>query len=264
MTLPANALKPVTDPWLEAADNLRHAFFTRPGGHSKGIYRGLNTGLGSQDERDAVLANRALAATALGGSPDDLFTPYQVHSPDVVIMEDRIPGERQQADAVVTATPGIIIGIQTADCGPVLFADPEAGVAGAAHAGWKGATGGILENTITAMEGLGARRERIRAVLGPMISRSAYEVGPEFVERLVSLSPGNDRWLSPSGREDHAMFDLPGYIVERLQAAGVEARWTGHCTYADEDNFFSYRRKTHRGEPDYGRQLSAIVVNRRP
>ena len=148
----------------------------------------------------------------------------------------------------------------TADCGPVLFADPQAGVVGAAHAGWKGALAGVLENTVSAMEAIGARRERILAVLGPSISREAYEVGPEFVERFAATDPDCDRWFAPSPRDGHAMFDLQGYTVDRLLRAGVQASMTGHCTYAGEHDFYSYRRKTHRGEPDYGRQMSAIVL----
>ena len=252
-------LKPVTARTL-AGDNIRHGFFTRDGGVSDGIYRGLNVGIGSRDERDKVLENRHRVATHLDVAPQNLATLYQIHSSSVLEISRAAAGDRPKSDAMVTDTPGIAIGILTADCGPVLFADAESGIIGAAHAGWKGATGGILENTVTAMETLGARRENIRAVLGPTISQANYEVGPEFIDRLMALDPANDRWLAPSANEGHAMFDLPGYIVSRLQALGVAAEWTGECTYADEDRFFSYRRTTHRQEPDYGRQISAICL----
>ena len=255
----AAELNPVTAPAL-AGNNIRHGFFTREGGVSEGIYRGLNTGIGSSDEREKVLENRSLVASRLQVPAQNLATLYQIHSNSVLEIDRPPSGERPKSDALVTATPGIAIAVLTADCGPVLFADAENGVIGAAHAGWKGATGGILENTVVAMEALGAKRENIRAVLGPTISQANYEVGPEFVDRLAALDPANDRWLAPSGNEGRAMFDLPGYIVSRLQGFGIAAEWTGECTYADEDRFFSYRRTTHRKEPDYGRQISAICL----
>lgn len=239
---------------------LEHGFFTRQGGVSRGIYQGLNVGLGSGDERGDVLENRARVAARLGDSPF-LATPRQTHSPDVAVVDAPwAPGEQPVADAVVTNRPGIAAGVLTADCGPVLFAEAQSGVVGAAHAGWKGATGGVLENTIAAMERLGADRSRILATLGPTISQANYEVGPEFVERLVALDPANAAWLAASPRPAHAMFDLPAYILARLERAGVAAVWTGECTYADADRFFSFRRTTHRGEPDYGRQISAILI----
>ncbi len=237
-----------------------HGFFTRQGGVSRGVYEGLNVGIGSDDQREHVLENRARVAARLGDCAF-LATPRQVHSPDVAVVEAPwAPDEQPIADAVVTNRPGIAAGVLTADCGPVLFAEPQAGVVGAAHAGWKGATGGVLENTIAAMERLGAQRSRILATLGPTISQANYEVGPEFVDRLIALDPANRTYLTASKRPDHAMFDLPAYIVARLARAGVTARWTGECTYADSDRFFSYRRTTHRGEPDYGRQISAILI----
>lgn len=255
----AAELNPVTAPAL-AGNNIRHGFFTRDGGVSEGIYRGLNTGIGSGDERDKVLENRRRVASHLQVPAQNLATLYQIHSSSVLEIDRAPTGERPKSDALVTATPGIAIAVLTADCGPVLFADAESGVIGAAHAGWKGATGGILENTVMAMEALGASRESIRAVLGPTISQQNYEVGPEFVERLLALDPANERWLAPSERAGHAMFDLPGYIVSRLQGFSIAAEWTGECTYADENRFFSYRRTTHRNEPDYGRQISAICL----
>jgi YfiH family protein len=241
---------------------IRHGWFTREGGVSEGVYGSLNTGLGSADDRDRVLENRARIARAMGEAADRLVTCYQVHSPDVVVARAPwAPANNPRADALVTATPGLVIAVSSADCGPVLFADPQAGVVGAAHAGWKGAFGGVLEATVTAMEGLGADRARVHAVLGPTISGAAYEVGPEFVEAFRAAGEAVDRWFRPSGRAGHALFDLPAYIVARLGAFGVgSVRDIGLCTYGDETRFFSYRRMTHRGEPDYGRHLSAIAL----
>jgi len=244
------------------SNEITHGFFTRAGGASKGIYEGLNVGLGSDDEREAVLENRRRVAQTVNVSQENLLTVYQVHSADVALAEKPwAMEERPKLDAMVSATPGLAIAIMTADCGPVLFHDDENRIIGAAHAGWKGATGGILENTVTAMEKMGAVREKITAVLGPTISQEHYEVGPEFVENLMSLNTENDRYLVQSENAGHAMFDLPGYIVKRLQSDGINATWTGHCTYSDEARFFSYRRKTHRREADYGRQVSVIKIN---
>ncbi len=243
-------------------DEINHGFFTRVGGVSSGIYQGLNVGLGSDDDRSDVLENRKRVADQLGANELGLVTPYQVHSADVLLVDERWnQDERPQVDGLVCKTPDIAIGILTADCGPVLFQDTENGVVGACHAGWKGATGGVLENTISAMEVVGAEREHIKAVLGPTISVKNYEVGPEFVARLIGMDSNNQNWLKPSANENHAMFDLPGYIVNRLKAEEVDASWTGHCTYDDEKLFFSYRRKTHRGDADYGRQVAAIKIN---
>lgn len=176
------------------------------------------------------------------------------------MVDAPLPAPRPKADAMVTDRPGLALGVLAADCGPVLFADADAQVIGAAHAGWKGALTGVLESTIEAMERLGARRERIAAVLGPSISRANYEVGPEFIARFAAADPDNERYFSPSGRPDHFMFDLNAYTVDRLAAAGVAASSLGRCTYAEEPLFYSYRRTTHRAEPDYGRQISAIVL----
>ena len=253
-------LDPICHPLLDAP-GIAHGFYGRHGGTSTGIYAGLNVGVGSNDDQAAVKENRRRIAQDLGIGHDDVTTPYQVHSADVHVATEPFPAdirEKPRCDGIVTAVRGLPIGIVTADCGPILFADAEAGVVGAAHAGWKGATGGVAEATIAAMEGLGAKRGRIRAVLGPSISQASYEVGPEFVERFGADE--RERWFRPSEREGHAMFDLPGYTIARLRAAGVEAEWTGECTYAHEDRFFSYRRTTHRGEGDYGRQMSAIVL----
>lgn len=239
---------------------IRHAFFTRAGGISSGLYAGLNTGIGSQDDRECVLENRRRVCAFLGvGS---LATPYQVHGTDTVVVETAWEaGRGPKADAVVTRHPGVAVGVGTADCGPVLLADGEAKVVGAAHAGWRGAFTGILESGVEAMERLGADRARIAAVLGPTISRDAYEVGPEFVARFEQADAENARFFHPASRPGHAMFDLPAYIVARLHGIGVSAaRSVGLCTYSDEARFFSFRRATHRGEPDYGRLLSAIAL----
>ena len=243
------------------SENISHGFFTREGGVSTGIYAGLNVGIGSDDDRESVLENRCRVAHTLGTSLENLVTVHQIHSPIAQIVNEPFElDDRPQIDGTVTTTPGLALGTLTADCGPVLFSDPENRVVGAAHAGWKGATGGILENTINVMEKAGAKREKIVATLGPTISRAAYEVGPEFVERLIKLNPNNTNYLAPSINDGHAMFDLPNYIVDRLTNAGIVADWTGHCTYGDEELFFSYRRKTHRSEPDYGRQIAAIMI----
>jgi YfiH family protein len=247
---------------LAALPGIAHGFFTRDGGVSDGLYASLNVGLGSRDLRDAVIENRARVARALGVEDRALAMPYQVHSPDVVVVEEPWPhGEGPHADAVVTARAGLAVGVATADCGPILFADARGRAVGAAHAGWKGAIGGVIEATIAAMEGLGAVRSDIVAVLGPTISAEAYEVGPEFVERFVGEDGAHARFFRPSDRPGHAMFDLPAFIVMRLERAGVgRAENLALCTYADEDRFFSYRRTTHRAEPDYGRLVSAIAL----
>ncbi len=251
---------PIRSPLLDRVKGIRHGYFTRQGGVSSGIYGGLNIGTGSADDPELVRENRGRVARWMGVGADRLLTCYQIHSPDVVVATGPFDGERPKADALVTDRPGIALGASTADCGPVLFADGEAGVVGAAHAGWKGAFTGVLENTVSAMETLGAKRERIVAVLGPSISQPNYEVGPEFVERFVAADAGNHIWFRSSSRENHALFDLNGYTVDRLRKAGVEADMLGRCTYAEENLFYSYRRTTHRREPDYGRLISAIAI----
>ncbi|MEO3385170.1 peptidoglycan editing factor PgeF [Mesorhizobium sp. CAU 1741] len=256
---------PIRSPGLErfAENGVKHGFFTRAGGVSSGIYRGLNAGVGSRDEAANVAENRSRIADWMGVAPTGLLTLYQVHSPDALVVREPFEGERPKADAMVTDRPGIALGVLAADCGPVLYADAQAGVVGAAHAGWKGALTGVLEATIEAMEGLGARRDRIVAVLGPSISVRNYEVGPEFVERFIATDATNDIYFHPSQNAGHAMFDLNRYTVARLNRAGVTAEMVDRCTYADEDDFYSYRRATHRGEPDYGRQISAIALEDR-
>ncbi|MFD1329560.1 peptidoglycan editing factor PgeF [Mycoplana ramosa] len=259
-------LSPVQSPLIarSTGSSVLHGFFTRRGGVSDGIYAGLNVGLGSADDRERVIENRARVGQWFGAIPDRLATVHQVHSPDVVTVDENFSGERPTADALVTATPGLVIGVLTADCGPVLFADPDAGVIGAAHAGWKGALAGVLENTVAAMEKLGASRSRIVAGLGPSISRRHYEVGPEFVERFLGTNPAYAEFFSPSERQGHAMFDLPGLTLKRLAEAGIEAENLDICTYPAEADYFSYRRTVHRKEPDYGRQISAIMLRSDP
>ncbi len=246
---------------LAALPGIRHAFFTREGGVSDGIYASLNGGQGSNDRPDLVEENRARMAASVGVAPARFITAYQVHSPDVVVAEAPWTREtRPHVDAVVTRVPGLAIGVSTADCGPVLFADAEAGVIGAAHAGWKGAFTGVIENTISAMEKIGAERRRILAALGPMIRQPSYEVGPEFAARFRDADSGNARFFIASSREGHALFDLPGYIASRLERAGIDrVEDLGCCTYADP-GFFSYRRSVHRGESDYGRHINAIAL----
>ena len=249
-------------PELAGLPGVRHGFFTRRGGVSEGIYASLNGGLGSRDEPDRVLRNRELIADRLGVSQNALVSVHQIHSADAVSVASPWPhAARPKADAMVTAVPGIALAILTADCGPVLFADGTAGVVGAAHAGWKGALSGVLDATVSAMEALGARRRDIVAVLGPTIGPEAYEVGPEFVARFRDRDPDNARYFRPSSRDGHSVFDLPAYIGRRLEQSGIGQKADlGLCTYRDEARFFSYRRTTHRGEPDYGRMISAITL----
>lgn len=258
--------EPLRSPALDALarDGVRHGFFTRRGGVSKGLYEGLNVGLGSRDDRACVLENRRRVAAWLGVPATHLATQHQVHSARATVAQAARDGhDRPEADGIVTDRPGLAVGVLAADCGPVLMADPSARVVGAVHAGWKGALDGVLEATVEAMERLGASAPRIVAVLGPSIARDSYEVGPEFVRRWLDADAGNRRWFSPSPRSGHAMFDLNAYTVDRLSRAGVQASMLGRCTYAEPDLFFSYRRTTHRGEPDYGRQISAIVMEDR-
>lgn len=249
-------------PELSSHPTIRHAFFTREGGVSEGLYASLNGGLGSGDQPDRVAENRTRMCAILGLAADRLVSLYQVHSADVVTVEAPYAlEERPKADAMVTRMPGIALGIATADCGPILFADPENRVIGAAHAGWKGALTGVIGATVAAMERLGAQRSSIVAVLGPTISQANYEVGPDFVERFTAEAPGMERFLGPGRQPGHRQFDLPGFILSRLDEAGVgEATALNLCTYADPDRFYSFRRTTHRSESDYGRLISAIAL----
>jgi polyphenol oxidase len=253
---------PIHAPELSALAGIRHAFFTREGGVSRGLYASLNGGLGSSDDPSSVAENRRRMTEHLGQRPDALVSLHQIHSPDAVVVEQPWGRDgRPRADGMVTKTPGLALGITTADCGPVLFADAEARVVGAAHAGWRGALGGVLDATLAAMEDLGARRERVVAVLGPTIRQEAYEVGPELVAQFRDADPASERFFRPAARDGHALFDLPGFLRARLDAAGCgTVADLGLCTYADESRFYSYRRATHRGEPDYGRLISAIAL----
>lgn len=246
-------LEIITSPALPT----RHGFFTRKGGASSGIFAGLNCGTGSTDQAEIVSINRARVADAMGVAPQALVTVHQVHSDRAIPVTGPL-AELPQADALVTSTPGVLLAVLTADCQPVLFHDSVAGVIGAAHAGWRGAVDGVLEATVAAMEDLGARRTDIKAVIGPTISQAAYEVGPEFLDRFRDEDPENLRFFA-NGQDDRMLFDLPGYGLHRLRAAGVgHAEWTGHCTYRDAARFYSFRRTTHAGEADYGRLISTI------
>ncbi|MGJ5178669.1 peptidoglycan editing factor PgeF [Bradyrhizobium oligotrophicum] len=246
---------------MSAIPGLRHAFFTREGGVSDGIYAGLNGGLGSNDDPEHVRENRRRMAAHLGVVPEHFLSVHQIHSPDAVVATGPWDGAvRPKADALVTATPNLAIGVTTADCGPILFVDPNARVIGAAHAGWKGALTGVLESTLQAMEQLGAERGRIIAAIGPLIRQQSYEVGAEFVTRFVDDDAEHGRFFLPSDRAGHAMFDLGGFIRMRLERAGVLLiDDLGLDTYADA-RFFSYRRSVHRQEPDYGRHVHAIML----
>ncbi len=245
-----------------ALPGLAHAFFTRRGGVSSGIYDTLNGGIGSRDEAQAVRDNRARMAQALAIAPDRLAIPYQVHSPDVATISSAFaPEARPRCDALVTATPGLGLGVTGADCGMILFADPSARVVAAAHAGWKGALAGVIEATVEAMARLGARPERISAALGPCIAQSSYEVGPEFVAAFAAADAGSAQFFVPSANPERSMFDLHADIAARAGRAGVgRFEDLGLDTYADERRFFSFRRATHRKEPDYGRLVAAIAL----
>jgi purine-nucleoside/S-methyl-5'-thioadenosine phosphorylase / adenosine deaminase len=241
---------------------IRHGFFTRAGGVSGGCYESLNGGIGSRDAAVSVAENRARMAAALGVEPSRFLTAYQVHSPNVVVAETPWTSDtRPHADAIVTRMRALAIGITTADCGPVLFADPTARVIGAAHAGWRGALTGVIEATVEAMERLGAARRQIRAAIGPMIRQASYEVGPDLIARFAAEDRASSRFFSPAARDGRAMFDLGGYVAARLKRAGIgQVEDLGLCTYADPARFFSYRRATHRAEADYGRHVNAIAL----
>ncbi|MGE0232999.1 MAG: peptidoglycan editing factor PgeF [Flavobacteriaceae bacterium] len=247
---------------LTALSGITHGFFGRRGGVSDGIYKSLNIGLGSKDDPALIRENRRRIAASLGIDPRFLLTPYQIHSDSAVTVADPWPDyPSARADGIVTAKPGLAVAVSTADCSPILFADPNARVVAAAHAGWKGAIGGILESTVARMEEAGARRADIVAAIGPTISQPSYEVGSEFRARFLADDGTNERFFVPSRRAGHFMFDLPGYVgmrLSRLSLAAIEN--TATCTYLDEDGYFSYRRTTHRGEKDYGRQISAIML----
>lgn len=243
----------------DALGAVRHGFFTRRGGASSGVFAGLNCGQGSSDQREIVAINRGRVADAIGVELDHLLNVHQVHSAKVVVATGPLD-DKPKADALVSCTPGIALSVLSADCQPVLFSDPEAGVIGAAHAGWRGALDGVLQATVDAMVDLGATRERIKAVIGPCISQRAYEVGPEFFENFLAEDSGFSRYFI-QGEGDRMLFDLPGFGLSRLREAGVgHAEWTRHCTFSDAERFFSYRRTTHAKEADYGRLIAAITL----
>ncbi len=255
MTATTMTLSPLTS---DVLSGIQHGFFTRRGGASSGVFSGLNCGFGSSDLAEIVAMNRSRVAAQMGLAPERLLTVHQTHSARAINATDAIEAPRPEADAIVTDQPGLGLAVLTADCQPVLLADRSAGVIAAAHAGWRGVLSGILEATIDAMEGLGAVRARVRAVIGPSISQRAYEVGEEFLEEFIAEHPGNTRFFG-NGEAGKYLFDLPGYGLARLRSAGVEeAAWTGHCTYWDPDEYYSYRRACHRGEADYGRLISVI------
>ena len=255
-------LKPLTAACLSGLPGIAHGFFTREGGVSSGIYAGLNCGFGSSDDPARVAENRARVARQLGALAPAVLTLHQVHSATAVMVSADIarPG-LPKADGLVTATRGLAIGVLAADCAPVLFADPQAGVIGAAHAGWRGAVGGVLEATVAAMERIGADRRRIRAAVGPCISQASYEVGPEFEAEFIKREGANAAFFGPFGQNGRSHFDLAGYVASRLAASGIAqiARQTP-CTYQNESLFYSYRRTTHAKAADYGRQISAILL----
>lgn len=255
------ALNPIKSKALEYS-GIQHAFFTREGGISEGIYRGLNGGLGSQDKPEHISENRRRMADYFDLSADRLLSLYQTHSSDAVIVDKLWNDDaRPHVDAMVTNQPGIVLAISTADCGPVLFADHNARVIGAAHAGWKGALGGVLESTLTAMENLGAKRHNITACIGPMISQSSYEVDSGFRTRFIEHSPANSKFFIAGRHEEKFQFDLPAFIGHRLAQTSVgKIEDLKLCTYQDAKRFYSFRRTTHLGEPDYGRLISAISL----
>lgn len=254
----------IKSPELSAIPAVEHAFFTREDGVSGGVFAGLNCGYGSGDETENIDQNRSIAMAKLGLGRENLNTIYQIHSPNVVVADAAWPLDaRPKADGVVTRIPGLALGVMSADCTPVLFADQRASVVGATHAGWKGALGGVLANTVAKMEELGADRRHITAAVGPCIHQKSYEVGPEFRQSFLDEDENFAGYFIASERDDHYLFDLPKFVVDRLLAlglAGVES--VSVDTYADEARFYSYRRATHRHEADYGRGLSAIVIGK--
>lgn len=250
----------IQSPLLAALPGVRHAFFTRRGGVSTGVYESLNTGPGSDDDPEAVQENRTRAAAVFRVGPERLLTAYQIHSAEVVTAKAPWP-ERPRADGVATATPGLVCGALAADCAPVLIADPEARVVAAVHAGWRGALGGVVEAAVSAMTALGAEPSRMAAAVGPCIGPASYEVGEDFLAAFQAGAPGSGRFFSAAERPDKRMFDLPGFVLSRLAACGVfNAGWVGRDTYAEPEDFYSNRRAVHRGEVGYGRLLSAIML----
>ena len=253
-----------TSTTLSGIDGITHGFFSRQGGQSEGLYQSLNCGPGSSDDPDAVASNRCVVAQELGVMQENLLSLYQIHSPKVVVVDK--PWAREdapQADAMVSTRPGIALGILTADCAPVLFSNSTGTVVGAAHAGWKGAVGGVVEATIAAMVELGAEKNDIYGVVGPCIRPESYEVGADMYQQITAMNPLNAQFFDPGKRDGHYQFDLPSYVLIRLANSGIGmVEDTPGDTYTDEDKYFSYRRATHRNEPDYGRQISAVAINK--
>ncbi len=262
VTNETSMLQPGQAAVLSALPGIAHGFFTRDGGVSTGIYGSLNCGLGSRDQRTLVMENRSRVARHLGTTGDKVLTAYQIHSATTIVATEPWTFETMpRADAIVTRTPGLAVGALAADCTPVLFADPGARVVAAAHAGWKGALGGILAATVATMESLGAKRTRIVAAVGPTISRRNYEVGPEFLDVFLAEDHTHRRYFSEPQPGGRPYFDLPGFVEGRLARLGLaHIEMANQCTYADESKFFSFRRTTHRQDADYGRQISAILL----
>lgn len=258
----ARVLVPIVAGSLSALAHIRHGFFTREGGTSTGIFASLNCGVGSSDDTASVMENRARVARSLGAHKDDVLTIYQVHGAEAVVMDTWVERpSRPRADALVSATPGLAIGVLTADCAPVLFADTSRGIVAAAHAGWRGAVAGVTDAAIAAMERLGAERQHIRAVVGPCIGFAAYEVGQDFVAEVLDRDPSSGAYFGPVPGSKQPHFDLPRYLENRLLKMGLKSvSIIPLCTYENESLFFSYRRSVHRNEPDYGRQISVIVA----
>jgi hypothetical protein len=255
------AVPTLVSPLMADLPGVRHAFFTRQGGVSQGIYASLNAGLGSKDHPPHVNENRARAAEAIGQDAARLVTAYQVHSARALIAEAPYDAPRPEADALVTQTPGLVCAALAADCAPVLIADPEARVVAAVHAGWRGAIAGVVEAAVRAMISLGAAPERMTAAVGPCIGPASYEVGLDFLETFLAADACHERFFAPGDRPEKRLFDLPAFVRSRLAAAGVaRSAWIGRDTLAEEDWFFSNRRAVHRGEGDYGRQISAITL----
>ena len=240
--------------------NFSHGFFTRKGGQSKGIYKGLNCGLGSRDDEKTIIGNRNLVAQHMGTSLDKIVGVHQIHSVEAIICNKTFETS-PKADALVTNTPGLLLSVLTADCQPVIFADEKNSVIGIAHAGWRGALNGVLNSTINKMEALGAERNQISAVIGPCISQNAYEVGLDFFEKFKGANKKNTDYFTYSSDTEKYHFDLPNFSLNLLKNEGISSiEWTGHCTYSDPKKFFSYRRSCHKNEPDYGRLISAIML----
>jgi YfiH family protein len=251
-------LTPILSPQLNQMPGLAHGFFTRQGGVSQGIYASLNIGQGSQDDPQYVAQNRDLICAHLGGQR--LISGHQIHSARAVYVGAH-DTKSPRADALVTDQPGLVLGVLSADCVPVLLADPQGKVIATAHAGWRGAYDNVIANVVELMEQYGAQRENIVAVVGPAISKYAYEVGPEFVHQFADRYPDDQNLFTPSQTQAHQMFDLTGFVLRQLARAQVRAELLNICTYWNESEFFSYRRSTHRAEPDYGRQLSALCLH---